>query len=177
MLDINYAKGELIMFKAMKAKLGMNVDKTISILAPIEGDVVSIKEVSDPVFAEELLGAGVAIRPTNGKVVAPVNGTIAVMFETKHAVSIIAEDGAEILIHIGLDTVNLKGEFFKSYVEANDKVKAGDLLIEFDKDQIQAAGYDVISPIIICNTAEYEKVHGLTDRYTQILEPIMELGK
>lgn len=123
--------------------------------APLAGHAVAISEVSDPTFGEEILGKGIAIRPSVGKVVAPCDATVDTMFETGHAVSLVADFGAEILIHVGLDTVNLQGKHYTVHCKAGDKVKKGDLLIEFDVDAIAAAGYDTITPVVICNSDEY----------------------
>jgi len=135
-----------------------------AVFAPIHGEVVPINQVSDPSFAEELLGKGVAIRPAEGRVCAPVNGTVVQIFETGHAVTLIAEDGAEILIHIGIDTVKLKGQHFKACIQQGAAVQAGDLLIEFDPDAISAAGYDTVTPMVILNSDEYENVEVLVDQ-------------
>lgn len=156
------------MFKKLKEKLGKKENNAILVGAPIEGEVVSITEVNDPTFSEGILGKGIAIKPSNGRVVAPVDGEIAIMFKTKHAVSLISEDGVEILIHVGLETVNLKGEHFKSYVDAGDKVKAGDLLVEFDVEKIKEAGYDTTTPVVICNTPEFTNV--VENKIGQVVE-------
>lgn len=129
--------------------------KTDAIASPLKGQAVSIKEVNDPTFSEELLGKGIAIRPTEGKVYAPCDATVDMMFETGHAVSLVAEFGAEILIHVGLDTVNLKGKHYTIHAGAGDKVTKGQLLIEFDKDAIVAEGYDVITPVVVCNSSDF----------------------
>lgn len=149
----------------------------IIIGAPIEGEAVLSSTVSDPTFGEEMLGKGMAIRPTVGKVYAPVDGTIAMVFDTKHAVTIVSDSGAEILIHVGLDTVSLKGEPFTVHVEADQKVKKGDLLLEFDMDAIKAAGFDTISPVIICNSDDYKEVKRFTGKQVKPGEAVMELEK
>ena len=141
------------MFQGLK-KVFKNKDIN-EIFSPIEGKAVSIKEVNDPTFSDELLGKGVAVIPKKGRIVAPIDGVLSVVFETKHAISITTENGIEILIHIGLDTVNLKGEYYKAYKKQGDKVKIGDLIIEFDIDAIKSKGYDIITPIVICNSSEY----------------------
>lgn len=143
---------------AWKDFFGFGKDKGIVIGSPIEGLACSLDQVKDPTFSEKILGDGIAILPEKGRVVAPIDGHIAVMFETGHAVSLITEQGTEILIHIGLNTVNLKGRYFFPKVKVNDKVKAGDLLLEFDMDSIIASGYDLISPIVICNTSAYSEI-------------------
>lgn len=127
----------------------------ISIMSPINGDAVPLSLVNDLTFAEEIMGKGIAIIPTEGKVVSPINGTVAMVFNTKHAIGLQSEDGAEILIHVGLDTVNLEGQYFNSFVKSGDTVKVGDKLLEFDIEAIKEAGYDTITPIIITNTTNY----------------------
>lgn len=134
----------------------------IVIAAPMEGKAVSLKEVNDPTFSEGLLGKGIAIIPSSGKVVAPVDGTVELVFDTKHAISMTSAEGVEVLIHVGLDTVNLKGDGYEAHVAAGDAVKKGDLLLTVDLDKIKAAGYDTITPIIICNTDDYEDVKEAT---------------
>lgn len=128
-----------------------NRDKSISILAPMTGDIIEITQVEDEVFSEKMVGDGVAIEPREGIVVSPVQGRIVQIFPTKHALGIETEDGLEILIHIGLDTVELKGEGFKSYVKVGDEVKVGDKLLEVDLDFIRKSGRSTVSPIIITN--------------------------
>lgn len=126
--------------------------------APIKGESVPSVEVNDPSFAEEMLGKGIAIKPSEGKVYAPFDGEVAILFDTKHAVSLVSTKGTELLIHIGLDTVMLKGEYYTAYVESGMTVKKGDLLLEFDMEGIKAEGYEVITPIVICNTNDYKEV-------------------
>ena len=145
------------------------------ILSPVEGKAVPLSEVSDPTFSQEILGKGVAIIPERGRIVAPADGVLTVMFETKHAVSITTNQGAEIIVHVGLDTVNLKGEHYTSYKNQGDRVKAGELLLEFDMDAIKAAGYDVITPVIVCNTPNYPEMECHTGIQVKELDPIIEL--
>ena len=145
--------------------------------APIEGEAVESAEISDPTFGMELLGKGMAIKPAVGKVYAPVDGTVTMVFETKHAISITSNGGAEILIHIGLDTVSLNGAPFTIHVNADDKVKKGDLIAEFDMDAIKAAGLETITPIIICNSDDYKDVVRSTGKMVKPGDDIMELVK
>ena len=134
------------------------VENACVIVAPIEGNAISLEEVGDGVFSEGMLGKGVAIEPTVGRAVSPVDGTVSTVFDTKHAVGLISDNGAEVLIHIGLDTVKLNGKYFSTHVKAGDKVKAGDLLVEFDIEKIKEAGYPTVTPVIITNTDSYEEV-------------------
>jgi len=151
--------------------------KTSLIYAPVVGQAVPIAEVSDPTFGEEILGKGVAIKPSEGKVFAPCDATVDVMFDTGHAVSLVSDSGAEILIHVGLDTVNLKGEHFTIHAKAGAKVKKGELLIEFDKDAIAAAGYDTITPVVICNTPDYASITPKTGSAVTNADVVLELSK
>ena len=145
--------------------------------APVTGQCVPVSEVSDPTFSEELLGKGIAIRPSEGKVYAPCNATVDTMFETGHAVSLVADNGAEILIHVGLDTVNLKGEHFNIHTSNNSHVKKGDLLIEFDKDAIAAKGYDIITPMVICNSGDFSTFKTSTGKAVTAGDTVIQLAK
>lgn len=147
------------------------------VYAPVAGEAVPISQVSDPTFGEEILGKGVAFLPTEGKIFAPCDATVDLMFDTGHAVSLVADHGAEILIHVGLDTVKLKGEHYTVHAKNGDKVKKGDLLIEFDVAAISAAGYDVITPMVICNTPNYSKVEVHAGKAVVPGDLVLELGK
>ena len=129
--------------------------KTDDFYAPMAGKAVPITEVPDPTFAEGMLGNGIAIEPADGKVYAPCDATVDMMFTTGHAVSLVADCGAEILIHVGLETVSLEGKPFKVLVANGDKVKKGQLLIEVDLEAVKAAGLPTITPMLICNTDDY----------------------
>lgn len=131
--------------------------------APMKGKVISIEEVSDPTFAEKILGDGAAIIPETGLVVAPSDATVETMFETNHAVSLVTDGGAEVLIHIGIDTVKLKGKHFKAMVKSGDKVKLGQPLIEFDIDKIKAEGYDTTTSIVVTNYKDYSGIENKGD--------------
>ncbi len=132
--------------------------------SPVKGKSVPLTEVNDPTFSEGMLGQGVAVIPSEGKIYAPADGEIGMVFDTLHAVSMTVDCGAEILIHVGLDTVKMNGEGFVGYVQAGDTVKKGDLLLEVDLDKVKEAGYDIITPVLICNTDEYELVEGLSGK-------------
>ncbi|GAA0822476.1 glucose PTS transporter subunit IIA [Clostridium tertium] len=125
------------------------------VFAPANGDLASLKESSDEAFACEALGKGVLIRPIDGKIVSPFDGTVRTLFPTKHAIGIVSDNGCEILIHIGYNTVQLDGKYFESFVEQGDVVKKGDLLVTFDTEQIIKEGYSIETPIIITNTDNY----------------------
>ncbi len=150
--------GKEVCFVGIFDKLFGGKDPGILVAAPVEGEAVPLSEVSDPTFGEEILGKGVAIRPVQGKVFAPFDGTVDMMFDTGHAVNLISADGVELLIHVGLDTVKLKGQHYTAHVQNGDTVKKGQLLMEFDAAAIAAAGYDVITPVVVCNTADFASV-------------------
>lgn len=145
--------------------------------APLKGEAIASAEVNDPTFAEEMLGKGMAIKPLEGKVYAPFDGSVALVFDTKHAVSLVSEKGAEVLIHVGLDTVMLKGEHYTAHVESGDSVKKGDLLLEFDMEAIAAAGYDTVTPIVVCNADDYKDVIRTTGKQVEPGDTVMELDK
>ena len=163
------------MFDFLKKK--PEVTKQEIIYAPIAGEAVASEQISDPTFGEEMLGKGLAIKPTEGKVYAPVDGTVAMVFDTKHAINLISEQGAEILIHVGLDTVRLKGEHFTAHVTNGEQIKKGELLLEFDIEAIKAAGFDTISPIVICNSDDYSKVERITGMQVNTSDTVMKLEK
>ena len=147
------------------------------IYAPMAGEAVEITEVPDPTFSTGMLGNGIAIKPTDGKVYAPVNGAVDTMFETGHAVSLVADCGAEILIHVGLETVGLEGKPFKIHVANGDKVKKGQLMIEADLEMIKAAGLPVITPMLICNTDDYTTFNTTTGKDVTNADVVIELAK
>jgi len=126
--------------------------------SPVDGTVVPLAEVPDAAFADASLGKGVAIRPTSGAVYAPFDGTVVAAFPTGHAIGLRGVDGVELLIHVGLDTVKLGGQHFTLKVQSGAEVKAGDLLLEFDGDAIEKAGYDLITPVIVTNGDLYPDI-------------------
>ena len=129
----------------------------IELCAPVSGTVKALSDVPDKTFAEKVLGDGAAIIPEEGKVYAPADGTVANIMDSKHGIMFVTDNGAEVLIHIGLDTVNLKGKYFKSYVSDGDKVKKGTLLVEFDLEAIKGEGYNLITPMVVTNISDYIK--------------------
>ncbi|NFF61934.1 PTS glucose transporter subunit IIA [Clostridium botulinum] len=133
--------------------------KNIEIINPIEGEIINITEVPDEVFSGKALGDGFAIRPKEGKVVSPIDGEIAVLFPTKHAIAIKGDNDLELLVHIGIDTVNLNGEGFTAHISQGDKVKKGDMLITFDKKVIEDKAKSSITPVVITNMDIVDKMN------------------
>ncbi|MBY0204915.1 beta-glucoside-specific PTS transporter subunit IIABC [Paenibacillus cucumis (ex Kampfer et al. 2016)] len=128
------------------------------LVAPLTGKVLELSTIKDEAFATGAMGKGVAIEPTVGKLASPADGVVSAIFPTSHAIGISSNDGAELLIHIGMNTVKLKGEHFKVHVKEGDTVKAGDLLIEFDTDAIASKGFDLTTPIIVTNSHDFVDV-------------------
>ncbi|MGE6258424.1 PTS beta-glucoside transporter subunit IIBCA [Heyndrickxia sporothermodurans] len=145
------------------------------IVSPLEGTVIALSKVPDPAFASEAMGKGIAIEPTSGRVVSPVNGTVTVAFKTKHAIGLVSESGAEILIHVGIDTVQLEGKYFTSHVKQGDQVKVGDLLVEFDIEKIKEAGYEIATPIIITNSTNYKEIVTTQKESVNVKEKLLSL--
>lgn len=132
--------------------------------APLAGRALPLAEVNDAVFSQKVMGDGLAIQPSEGKVYAPFDGEVASLFETKHAIGLMGDNGMELLIHIGIDTVNLQGQYYDAHVKVGDRVKKGDLLISFDKDAIEKAGYETVTPVILTNTDNYTAIEAQTGR-------------
>ena len=142
---------------------GLFKKKKNSFLSPMTGKSVSIKEVPDETFSSEMLGKGVAIIPSDGLVTSPTSGKVSMIFETLHAISILADTGEELLIHIGLDTVKMNGDGFSSYVKVGDIVKPKDPLIKADLEKIKSAGFNPITIMLICNSTEFKSVESVTN--------------
>ena len=128
------------------------------VFSPMTGEVKPLSDVPDPAFSEEIMGKGFAIQPTEGRVVSPINGTVFSLSKSGHAIGLVSDNGAEMLIHIGIDTVKLKGQFFSPKVQAGAKVAVGDVLMEFDREEIEKAGYTTITPVIVTNMHQYESI-------------------
>jgi len=143
------------MFKNFLKK---KTDNDPSIHIPLEGEIISIEDVPDPVFSQKMMGDGFAIHPVNGTVVSPVEGEVISVFPTKHAVTLKSVFGIEILIHVGMETVNLKGEGFTSFVKDGQKVKKGQKLLEVDFDFIKGKVPSIVTPVVFTNLKENEKV-------------------
>ena len=132
--------------------------KEIRLDSPLNGQLIELKDVKDPAFASGAMGKGAAVKDPDGKVYSPVDGEVTVLFDTKHAIGIHADNGADILIHVGIDTVQLGGKFFDAKIAQGDRVKRGQLLLEFDPEGIRGAGYDTTTPVLVTNAFEYDKV-------------------
>ena len=139
----------------------------------MQGKVIPLEKVKDATFSQGILGKGTAIVPEKGEVVAPFDGKIQVMFETGHAAGLVSEDGVELLIHIGMDTVELEGNYFHPKKASGDVVKKGEVILEFDKDEIVKAGYDITTPIIISNTDKFADVSANAEGEVKELEEIL----
>lgn len=151
------------LFGALKKNEGTEQNSTNSlddnaIVSPLDGKILDISDVPDAVFSQKMMGDGFAIEPDNGEVVSPVNGTISSIFPTKHAIGIIANNGLELLVHFGLDTVNLQGEGFEALIKDGDKVKAGQPILRVNLEQIKGKVPSVITPVVFTNLSEGEKV-------------------
>ncbi|MED0687129.1 PTS glucose transporter subunit IIA [Anoxybacillus ayderensis] len=129
------------------------------IVSPLTGNVRSLENVPDPVFAQKMMGDGFAIEPTDGVVVSPIHGEVVQVFPTKHAVGLRSDEGLEILIHVGVDTVHMHGEGFEAYVKAGDRVKSGDLLLSFDLALVQQKAKSPLTPVVITNGDVVDECH------------------
>lgn len=151
--------------------------KSEEVLSPIDGKVEDLSKVKDEVFSQKMMGDGAAVVPSDGTIYSPVDGKITVAYATKHAYGITSDDGAEILIHVGLDTVNLKGEHFTSAVEQGQTVKRGDKLGTVDLKAVEAAGYDTTVMVVVTNTASYAKVEHVAEGEIKHGEKLIEVAK
>ncbi|MBS4925692.1 MAG: glucose PTS transporter subunit IIA [Ruminococcus bicirculans] len=149
--------------------------KTITLYSHMNGTAVKLEDVEDEVFSQKILGEGAAVEPSEGKLYAPCDGKIDSVFDTKHAVNMVSDDGVEILLHIGIDTVKLGGQYFEAHVSDGQEVKKGDLLISFDMDKIKAAGYKVTTPLIIGNTDDYASVEPVAQNSVSAGDMILKI--
>lgn len=149
--------------------------KTITLYSHMNGTAVKLEDVVDDVFSQKILGEGAAVEPSEGKLYAPCDGKIDSVFDTKHAVNMVSDDGVEILLHIGIDTVKLGGQYFEAHVSDGQEVKKGDLLISFDMDKIKAAGYKVTTPLIIGNTDDYASVEPVAQNSVSAGDMILKI--
>ena len=147
----------------------------IELSAHLNGSVVPLEQVEDEAFSSKVLGEGVAIEPTEGKLYAPCDGKVEMIFDSKHAVNIISAEGCEILLHVGIDTVKLNGKFFEAHVSNGQEIHRGDLLISFDLKGIRDAGYKTTTPMIICNTDDYSSIITTATDKVKVGEKIIEI--
>lgn len=152
-----------------------NNKNAITLSAHMNGKFVALENVQDEAFSSKVLGEGVAIEPEEGKLYSPCDGKVDMVFDTGHAVSLVSENGCEILLHIGIDTVKLNGRFFETHVSDGQEIHKGDLLISFDLDEIRNAGYQTTTPMIICNTDDYETVEAVSAEHVTAGNKIIEI--
>lgn len=151
-------------------------DTAAVVQSPLEGQLKPLNQVNDATFSNEIMGKGAAIVPTAGRVVAPFNGKVETIFHTKHAIGLKSEQGTELLIHVGIDTVKLGGKYFTSHVQSGDLIQAGDVLIDFDIEGIQQEGYDVTTPVIVTNTNDFAQVDAKTDGTITVKETLLTVS-
>ncbi len=151
------------LFDSLKKSMGLGADEGTVIKAPLTGEIVPIEDVPDPVFADKVVGDGIAINPTGNRMVAPCDGTIGKIFETNHAFSMETASGVELFVHFGIDTVELKGEGFKRVASEGQDIKAGETVIEVDLEFLREKAKSIITPVVISNmddVASLEKATG-----------------
>jgi len=147
--------------------------QSIVVASPMDGVVVSVSKVKDPVFNEDVLGRGIAIKPESNHVIAPCKATVSRMFETGHAVSLLTDSGVELLIHVGIDTVKLKGRHFGIRKNSGESVNAGEILMEFDAAGISSDGFDTTTPIVVCNPDDFSDIFFAPEGYVKEGEPLV----
>ena len=152
-------------------------ENTIDIVAPISGEIVAIEDVPDVVFAEKIVGDGIAIRPTGNKMVAPCDGEIGKIFETNHAFSLESDTGIELFVHFGIDTVELKGEGFTRIAQEGQKVKAGDTIIEFDLAFLTEKAKSILTPVVISNMDEIKELQKMSGAVEVSTDTILKIVK
>lgn len=152
-------------------------EKEITLCSHLNGTVVPLESVEDAVFSQKILGNGIAVEPSEGKLFSPCDGRIENVFDTKHAINLVSEDGAEILLHIGIDTVKLDGKYFEAHVSDGQQVKKGDLLISFDIGKIREAGFLLTTPLIICNSDDYSSAEALAEGRISAGDKLLRLSR
>lgn len=165
------------LFDKLKQFVSDDDKSFIEVFAPISGEIVGIEDVPDVVFAEKIVGDGIAIKPTGNKIVAPLSGKIAKIFETNHAFAIESDEGIELFVHFGIDTVELKGEGFTRIVEEGQQVKIGDTIIEFDLAFLEGKAKSVLTPVVISNMDSIQELVKLSGTVEAGKTPIMKVKK
>lgn len=150
--------------------------KKETIVSPLSGRAILLKQVDDEGFSSGVLGDGMAVEPTEGKLYAPADGVVDNVFDTNHAIGIVTDGGAEILLHIGIDTVKLRGKYYQLFVKKNQRIKKGDLLISFDLDSIKREGYKATTPVVICNSGDYKMIKPLSVGEITAGEKLMDVN-
>lgn len=146
--------------------------KSITMLSPVAGRVIPLSEVKDSTFADGLLGEGVAVEPSGERVVSPSKARVEAIFPTGYAVALRTEDGLDILIHVGLNTIELNGRHFKVHATEGDIVERGQVLIEYDRTAVEAEGFDTTVPILLCNSVEFSSMKGCLGELVDELDPL-----
>ncbi|PKH01412.1 PTS glucose transporter subunit IIA [Psychromonas sp. MB-3u-54] len=166
-------------FDSLKKAVSGNTqtESTINLIAPISGEIVAIEEVPDVVFAEKIVGDGIAIRPTGNKMVAPCDGTIGKIFETNHAFSLESDTGIELFVHFGIDTVELKGKGFTRIAEEGQTVKMGDTIIEFDLAFLTEKAKSILTPVVISNMDEIKELQKMSGTVVVGIDPVLKIVK
>lgn len=149
--------------------------KKTTLCAHLSGDIIPLEDIEDEAFSQKVLGDGIAIEPTEGKLYSPCDGKVDMVFETKHAINLVSDDGCEILLHIGIDTVKLLGKHFKAHVSDGQRIRKGDLLITFNIKEIRRAGFKTVTPMIVCNSDEYEKFNTLLSGKVSVGDDVLEV--
>ncbi len=134
-------------------------NKEIQVLSPMNGEIIEMTEVPDPAFSQKMLGDGFAVKPTDGSVKAPVSGKLVQIFPTNHAFAVVTDEGLEVLVHIGIDTVELKGDGFKRITEPGGEVKAGDVIVEVDLAYLEEKGKPSVTPVVFTNGEKIKAVN------------------
>lgn len=169
-----YSSGEE---KQEQTTTGKKEAAEIFVYSPLKGEVKPLSEAKDEAFASGALGSGIVIEPEDGQVVAPFDGTLETLFPTRHALGLVSDDGAEVLIHIGIDTVQLNGEHFEAFVEQGQRVEKGQLLVKFEKEKIQEKGYCTQVPILITNSEDYTQIQETTQTRAEQGNLVLTLKK
>ena len=167
--------GEMLEPSMEKEKTEEKNGKKTILSAHLNGSITALEDVEDEAFSEKVLGDGIAIEPAEGKLYSPCDGKVDMVFDTKHAINLISDDGCEILLHIGIDTVKLMGKHFKAHVTDGQRIRKGDLLITFNINEIRRAGFKTTTPMIVCNSDEYEKFNILSTGTVSAGDDILEL--
>lgn len=166
-------------FDSLKKAVSGNTEteNTIDIIAPLSGEIIAIEDVPDVVFAEKIVGDGIAIRPTGNKMVAPCDGEIGKIFETNHAFSLESDTGIELFVHFGIDTVELKGEGFTRIAQEGQKVKMGDTIIEFDLEFLSKKAKSILTPVVISNMDEIKELQKMSGSVEVATDAVLKIVK